>query len=197
MPSAKGKAMSDWAMQYQKNKTPQNEELLKRAFFILGAETANFHNLFRKPNQQQLLGTTVVHGDFHLHNIFFDEITGHCTFIDNETIALYLKNPVSCAKDVCKPFYMPFNSTYDDFLATIKGIDLKIWYSITLKNFVLGYISSFSQNQQLQVLQELQKMFNEFEIKPWVKFYDLAKVRKECINPIFAELIKNATPKKK
>ena len=197
MPSAKGKAMSDLAVQYQKNKTPQNEELLKRAFFILGNETANFHNLFRKSSSKQLLGTVVAHGDFHLLNIFFDEIAGHTTFIDNETIALYLKQPVSPAKDICKPFYMPFNSTYDDFLETIKGINLKTWYEITLKNFVLGYAQAFPQNQQVQVLKELQTMFNKFELKDWVNFYDLEKVRKQYINPIFDELIKNATPKKK
>lgn len=197
MPCAKGKVMSELAHQYQKNKTAQNKEILNRAFLILGKETANFHKLFNKSEKNKILGTTVAHGDFHLHNLFFDEIGGHFTFIDNETIALYLKKRINPAIDICKPFYMPFNNTYDGFRSEIEGIDLKMWYDITLKNFVTGYISIYPQNQQKQLLEELKKMFNEFDVPSWVGFYDLEEVRKKYINPIFDELIKSKDTKKK
>ena len=192
MPSAKGKVMSEWATKYQKDPSPQNKELLNRAFSILGKETANFHKLFMQAGQGKILGKTVAHGDFHLHNLFFDEIAGHFTFIDNETIALYLKNKIDPAIDICKPFYMPFNNTYDGFLAEIEGIDLKTWYEITLKNFITGYVSIYPKTQQKKLLEELKTMFNTFDVPSWVAFHDLDKVRTEDINPVFDELIKAA-----
>jgi hypothetical protein len=201
MPSAKGKALNDIIDQFRKNQSEQNKETLNRAFQILGKETANFHKLFSKPVKGKILGLTLAHGDFHLFNLFFDEIDGHFTFIDNETMARSAQNRVSPSVDITKLFFMPFSSddTYQQFRDLIKNIDLKVWHDIAIKNFALGYASAYPQNQQKQVLEELKKILNDpFEIK-WVHFNgnQLTQIRKKYINPIFDELIKNATPKKK
>lgn len=201
MPSAKGKALNDLIMQYQKQQTPQNKEMLSRAFNILGKETANFHKRFSKPVKGKIIGLTLAHGDFHLFNLFFDEIDGHFTFIDNETMAKSIKDRVSPSVDITKLFFMPFsiNNTYQQFRDLIKNIDLKTWNDIAVKNFALGYASAYPQNQQQQVLTELKAILNDpFDIK-WVDFDEdkLNQMRKKYINPIFDELIKNATSKKK
>ena len=197
MPSAKGKVLSEWALKYTENQSAQNKELLARAFLILGTEASNFHKLFNKPGKNTILGTTVAHGDFHLLNLFFDEIGGHFTFIDNETIALYLKNRVNPAIDICKPFYIPFNTNYSEFLMKLNGIDLQTWYDITLKNFITGYIKTYAENQQKQLLQELKKMFNDFDVPSWVGFYNIEEVKNNYINPIFDNLIQSKATIKK
>jgi len=194
MPAAKGKDMATLIDKFRKDQSPQNRELLNRAFTILGKETANFHKRFMKKEKAKIIGKTIIHGDFHVFNLFFDEIGGHFTFIDNETIADYLKNPASPAIDIRKLFFMPLsiNSTYQQFRDLIEGIDQQVWYDMALKNFVTGYKNAYPAAQQKEVLQELQKMFNEnFEIK-WVDFDNeqLTEIRKKYINPIFIELLK-------
>jgi hypothetical protein len=190
MPSAKGKVLSYWALEYQKNKSAQNKERLNRAFFILGKETSNFHKLFMRPERGKILGKTIAHGDFHLHNLFFDEISGHFTFIDNETIALYIKNRISPAIDICKPFFLPFNNQYYEFRYMMEGVDLRDWYNITLKNFLLGYINPYPTKDHPQILREMKEMFEVFDVPDWIHFDDVDEVRAKIINPIFGQLLK-------
>ena len=38
-----------------------------------------------KPVPGAKIGKTIPHGDFHCFNVFYDEIGGHFTLIDNET----------------------------------------------------------------------------------------------------------------
>jgi len=194
MPAAKGKDMATLINKFRLDQSPQNRELLNRAFLILGKETANFHKRFMKPEKGKKLGNTIVHGDFHLFNLFFNEIGGHFTFIDNETIANSLKKPVSPSVDIVKLFFMPFsvNPDYQQFRDLVSGIDLKTWFDIVLKNFVTGYKDAYPATEQKQVLQELQKIFTgDFKIE-WVDFYDmqLQELRDKYINPIFNELLK-------
>jgi hypothetical protein len=196
MPAAKGKDLATLTNNFRQDQTPQNKEKLNRAFAILGKETANFHKRFMKAEKGKKLSNTVVHGDFHVFNLFFDEIGGHFTFIDNETIAQSLKNPVSPSVDLVKLFFMPFstNTDYQQFRDLIAGIDLQTWFDIALKNFVTGYKDAYPAKDQKQVLQELQKMFtSDFKIQ-WVDFYDvqMKELRDKYIDPIFNELLKNS-----
>lgn len=194
MPAAKGKDLATLINKFRENQSPQNRELLNRAFLILGKETANFHKRFMQAEKGKKLSKTTVHGDFHVFNLFFDEIGGHFTFIDNETIANSLKNHVSPSVDLVKLFFMPFstNQDYQQFRDLIQDIDLQTWYDIALKNFVIGYKNAFQPNEQKQVLQELQKIFNDEFTIAWVDFYDeqLKEMREKYINPIFNELLK-------
>jgi len=194
MPAAKGKDLSTLITEFKNNQSSQNKEILNRAFAILGKETANFHKRFMKTEKGKILGKTVVHGDFHTFNLFFDPIGGHFTFIDNETIANSLNNLASPAVDLVKLFFMPFsiNTSYQQFRDLINGIELKTWLEIALKNFITGYKDAYKQTEQQQVLQELKKMFNDRFTIQWVDFDDnqLSDLRKNYINPIFDELMK-------
>lgn len=186
MPAAKGKDLSTYITQFRDNQSAQNKELLNRAFTIVGKESANFYKRF---------GKKVVHGDFHSFNIFFDPITGHTTWIDAETMANSFDTPTGPAKDIVKLFYMPFciNSTFQQFRDLIKGIDLKTWFNIAVKNFVIGYKDTYKPQEQKQVVQELKKMFMDPFTITWVDFDEqqLNNVRKTYISPIFDELLKS------
>lgn len=194
MPAAKGKDLATLITEFKNDQSEHNKEILNRAFAILGKETANFHKRFMKTEKGKILGKTVVHGDFHTFNLFFDPIGGHFTFIDNETIANSLKNPVSPSVDLVKLFFMPFsiNSSYQQFRDLIEGIDLQTWFDIALKHFVTGYKDAYKPNEQQQVLQELKKIFNDKFTIQWVDFNDqqLADIRTKNINPIFDALMK-------
>jgi hypothetical protein len=185
MPAAKGKDLSSYIIQFRDNQSAQNKELLNRAFTILGKETANFYKRF---------GNKVVHGDFHTFNIFFDPITGHSTWIDAETMANSFDKPTGPAKDIVKLFYMPFciNSTFQQFRDLIKGIDLKTWFDISIKNFVIGYKDTFKAQEQKKVIQDLKKMFLDPFTITWVDFdqQQLSNIQKKYIIPIFDELLR-------
>ncbi len=77
MPAAKGKVLSTILAEFRDNQSPQNKERLARAFRILGKETGAFHKRFMKPDPKIKVNRTVVHGDFHPFNLFYDEIGGH------------------------------------------------------------------------------------------------------------------------
>jgi len=194
MPAAKGKDLATLIHKFRQDQTKQNRELLNRAFMILGKETANFHKRFMVPEQGKQLGKTIVHGDFHVFNLFFDEIGGHFTWIDNETIALTLKSRTSPSVDIVKLFFMPFstNTDFQQFRDLIAGIGLETWFDIALKNFVTGYKDAFEKNNQKKVLQELKKIFNDPFTIQWVDFdkTQLKELREKYINPIFDTLSK-------
>lgn len=199
MPSAKGKPLNDLLDNFKKNPSPELEEQLKRAFFILGKETANFHKLYSVPTKKNLLTPTLVHGDFHFFNLFFDENAGHFTFIDNESMAKSINNKMHPSVDIVKLFFMPFsiNQTYQQFRDLIDGVNLEKWLNITVKNFVLGYANAYPKEQEQQVYAELKKIFNDPFSIAWVDFNEnqLNDIRTRYINPIFDQLMNNKTKK--
>lgn len=193
MPAAKGKPLSDLITNFNISKSPQDKETLNRAFHILGKETAHFHKRFMQSIPGKIIGNTIAHGDFHFFNLFFDNIGGHFTFIDNETMAKSIKNKVSPSVDLVKLFFMPFaiNYVYAQFRDLIKGIDLQEWFDIALKNFIKGYSEAYKKSDYKKVLEELKEIFNApFKIA-WVDFFDdqLNDIRNKYINPIFDDLI--------
>lgn len=196
MPAAKGKPLSSIIVEFRDNQSPQNQEKLARAFKILGREISAFHKQFMKKNDTNtILGKTVVHGDFHFFNIFYDEIGGHFTLIDNESMIRSMNNGVSPSVDIMTLFMMPFttDSGFTHFKDLIKGINIKTWCDIVVKNFVTGYLEPYKPTERKQVLQELKKIFNEddFSIR-WFGFDDqeLKNLREKYINPVFDEIQK-------
>lgn len=192
MPAAKGKVLSELVTNFNKDQSPQNKEMLIRAFTVLGKETAQYHKRFAKPVKGKVIGDTIAHGDFHFFNLFFDPIGAHYTFIDNETMAKSIKERVSPAVDLVKLFFMPFsiNSAYQQFRDLIDQIDLRVWFEVALRSFVIGYLQAYNQNEQKKAREELQKMFNDPFYIPWVDFYEeqLQELRAKYINPIFKQL---------
>ncbi len=199
MPAAKGKVLCSVVNEYRTNQTPQNAERIKRAYKILGTELANFHKRFSKPVSGTKIGKTVPHGDFHCFNVFYDEIGGHFTFIDNETMAASLKNLQAPDDDILKLFLGLFStSEAAERKDIIKGIDLKVWHDLAFKNFIEGYLDAWPTAEQPQVLQDLKKMFNSSKLFPWLHIdaAELQKLRTTYINPVFDEIEKQRFTKK-
>jgi len=198
MPAAKGKVLCEIVAAFRDNQSPQNAEKIKRAYKILGNELANFHKRFMKPVSGAKIGKTIAHGDFHCFNVFYDEIGGHFTFIDNETMAASLRTPLSPADDILKLFFGLFSSSEPgERKDIIKGVDLKIWHNLAFKNFIEGYLDAYVPAEQKQVLQDLKKMFNSDVVyqqyaTSWLNIDNLRlkEMRTRYINPVFDEIEK-------
>lgn len=194
MPMAEGKSLDAYITQYRDGKSSANKETLANAFFELGKEMANFYKLNMK-SSAEILGDTITHGDFHFFNIFYDG--KRFTLIDTESMAKSLTNPINPSADLIKLFFMAFsiNDAYRQFHDLIKGIDLKTWFDISLKNFIIGYKNTYPENEQSKVIQELRKIFTvPFKPIPWVDFDNdqLNEMRQKYIVPIFDELRRQA-----
>lgn len=199
MPAAKGKVLCQLVNDFRLNQSPQNAERIKRAYKILGIEMGNFHKRFMKPTKGSIIGKTIPHGDFHCFNVFYDEIGGHFTFIDNETMAASLNNLQAPDDDILKLFLGLFSTSEPEARKEIiKGIDLKTWHELALKNFLEGYLETYKPSEQKQVLSELKKMFNATATFPWlhISSEELQKLRTNYINPIFDEIEKEKFAKK-
>lgn len=193
MPAAKGKVLCELVSAFRDNQSPQNTERIKRAYKILGNELANFHKRFMQPVSGAKIGKTIPHGDFHCFNVFYDEIGGHFTFIDNETMAAALKNKVNPADDILKLFLGLFSSSEPDARKDIiKGIDAKKWHDLALKNFIEGYLDAYAPADQKQVLLDLKKMFNSDAKYLWLHIdaARLKEIREKYVNPVFNEIQK-------
>lgn len=194
MPAALGTDLAALTLKFKKNQSKENRDLLASAFLKLGEEVGQWHKRNMKTTGGNKIGKTVVHGDFHPFNIFYDANKNHVTFIDNESIASSLKEPGNVSTDLIKLFFMPFsiNDDYAQFRDLIEGIDLKTWFDISLKNFITGYKKAYAKSEQTKLLQELKDIF----IKPfsitWVDFNEdqLDNLRKEHFVPLFNELAK-------
>ena len=199
MPAAKGKVLCQLVNEYRNNKSPQNAERIKRAYKILGTEMANFHKRFMKPVQGAKIGKTIPHGDFHCFNVFYDEIGGHFTFIDNETMAASLKNLTSPDDDILKLFLGLFSTSEpQERKEIIKGVDLKVWHDLAFKSFMEGYLDAYKPDEQKQVLADLKKMFNAPSTFPWLHIdaAELQRIRTSYINPVFDAIEKQRFTKK-
>jgi len=205
MPTAKGKVLCQLVSEYRDNQSLQNAERIKRAYKILGNEMANFHKRFMQPVPGAAIGKTMIHGDFHCFNVFYDEIGGHFTLIDNETMGTSLKNKLTPADDILKPFFGLFSIVEpSERRDIIKGIDLKKWHDLAFKSFIEGYLDTYALTEQKQALQDLKIMFNSDEIYenysgntdfPSIGWLNIPspernELRTKYINPVFEEIQK-------
>jgi len=200
MPAAKGKVLCQLVNDFRLNQSPQNAEKIKRAYKILGVEMGNYHKRFMQPIAGAKIGKTIPHGDFHCFNVFYDEIGGHFTFIDNETMAASLNNLQTPDDDILKLFLGLFSASEPEARKEIiKGIDLKTWHTLSLKNFIEGYMQAYNAPDQKQVLLDLKKMFNTNDQFPWLRIdpKELQKLRTNYINPIFDTIEQEKFGKKK
>ena len=193
MPGAKGVVLCELITQFRDDQSTANANKLKKAYEILGTELSNFYKRFMTPVPGKKIGNTVVHGDFHCNNMFYDE-TEHFTFIDVETMVRSFKKPKSPKIDFMRLIFPPFSTTTTmyNFKELITGIKSKTYFNLTLKPFVRGYISTYNAHDQKQVLQELKAMFTN-NIN--VSFLDFDRnymqtLINQDITPIFNEIAK-------
>lgn len=236
LPQASGCLLSTLISEFRDNPNENNQARISKAFRQLGVELSNFHRRFMisnnftnslSPNNskdlslesKQILCETVVHGDLHYFNIIYDEQNNHFTFIDNETMCRSLKTKKSPAYDLLRLIFNPFeaNETLKKFSDLVVGIDLKLWFQISFKNFIEGYISvysksnldskdifknrfesgfeSISKNNKIikKVLNELKIFFNTNNSSIfWLSSFQrerLDEIRQNYLAPIFLEIL--------
>lgn len=194
MPAAKGAVLFDLLNEFRDDQSTKNAERIKKAYHILGVELGNFHRKFMKPIPGKKLGATVAHGDLHVHNIFYDEQTGHFTFIDNETMVRCFNKLKIPKIDFMRLIFPPFstNDTIYEFKEIIKSVKPGTYLNITLKPFIKGYISTFNAQDRKQVLHDLREIFTT-NIKADPLHFDqhyIHQIVKDYINPIFDDIEK-------
>jgi hypothetical protein len=189
MPAAKGTVLFDLLNEFRDDQSQKNAERIKKAYHILGVELGNFHKKFMKPTPGKKLGATVAHGDLHVHNIFYDEQTGHFTFIDNETMVRSFQKLKVPKIDFMRLIFPPFssNDTIYQFKEIIKGVKPGTYLNLTLTPFIKGYISAFPAQDRKQLLRDLREIFTT-NIKADPLNFDPAYIKEivtKYINPIF------------
>lgn len=194
MPAAEGMVLYDLLKEFQSNQSSKNAERIKKAYHILGKELSNFHKKFMHPTPGKILGPTVAHGDFHVHNIFYDEKTGHFTFIDNETMVRDFKTPKIPTIDFIRLIFLPFSTdnTRYQFKELLTGVEPGTYLNMVLTPFLKGYISAYKASEQKQLLNDLKNIFTgKVEAYP-LHFNEknIHKITQKYIIPIFNQIEK-------
>lgn len=132
-------------------------DLLYKSFYAFGKVKGEEHQRFMdKSNGKTLLGKSYVHGDLHLENGFSDGV--QAVEIDPETYGLSLVEKRPVAVDLFILIAFPIAHLKNQYRFP-KIIGLSKWNNLTLKPFVLGYVSNWPKDQQPQVLAELRKLY--------------------------------------
>lgn len=98
-PTASGRELDSFILDYFLSPTQENRKRVEQAYFDIGYALSKFHQRFRK-NQNDILGLTIVHGDLHHKNIFYDAATHQVILIDNEDIPFSFENLQSPIEDI-------------------------------------------------------------------------------------------------
>lgn len=181
MPKSEGIKVDSFVELYQKKQVTTQE--VEKAFYEIGRQLSAFHKKFMekyknlaKPNI--LLNQTMVQGDAHQANIFYDKKTNTVILIDNERIQNYSPRPPIW--DIQYFFFITLGLFTPAAIKNNKPF-LQDWLYLTMKNFILGYISIYDKKQQPQLINELYE---------GIKAYKDAPQYKETIDRVFNELKK-------
>ncbi len=186
MPKSEGiKASSAIALYKQKQISLQEVE---KMFYEIGRALSLFHKKFMEKYKDKaqpniLLNQTMVQGDAHQANIFYDPITNTVILIDNERIADY--SPRSPLWEIQYFFFTTLSLFTSASIKTDKPF-MKEWIYLTMKNFMLGYISAYYKEQRTQLVNELYNgMKTDTRSTPY----------KDVVDRVFNELQKVAAEK--
>ncbi len=150
MPQAQGTSLGSLMKKLKQNpkdKTTQN--IVAQAYFYLGKSMANFYKKFGS------LGKTIIQGDLHASNIFYNPKDNQIALIDNERMKKGLENPVSISEDLD---FLLFKSVFVlKWTHNLKGFPAKKWYELTIPNFIAGFLSTYSQKDVVPIFKKLTK----------------------------------------
>lgn len=164
--SAKGKMVHEFLLELlaslgmPKNpKTPLLFALTKRAFNKSGKALAKIHLKFSAhPTGPFKEMKTVIHGDYHSENIFFDPKGDRIYLIDNADLG----------KSILNPQGVDFRSDIKDFVAYVSEQETEDSLEVIkqlYESFVEGYVSVFPASRQTEVKRELQLLVTSFRVK--------------------------------
>lgn len=119
-----------------------------------------------RQNDKSIMGKTIVHGDFHPENAFYDPKTKRVTIIDNESFALSIPpyhQKLDPAVDIMK-FYgtlvASFNPSHN-YLQKAKQSQKQgeaLLHLDIIQPFVEGYLSIFTGDEKKEAYNKLQKI---------------------------------------
>jgi len=172
MPKAQGKSLLKKMLKFGMSSDASNKIIafIGAAHFDLGWTMAKFYK------DQGTLDSTVVHGDLHNGNIFYDPKFRLIILIDNELVNVALRKPCDISIDlgtlfVASPFFISF--TFKDFF---EKINLERWYTIVLTSFMFGFMSTYEQPERLDVFIKLKDLL--FKWNSWMSKDKIEKVTK-------------------
>jgi thiamine kinase-like enzyme len=184
MPKSEGIKISSLVELYKRKQI--SREKVEKIFYEIGRALSKFHNKFMdkykdKAKPGTILTPTIVHGDAHQANVFYDEKTNTVTLIDNERISSY--SPNSPAWEL-KYFFLV---TFDLFTSELIKNDQPFfndWIYITMKSFMKGYMSIYPKDQWEQIVNEVYATMKE-DKQRYEKY-------REAVDKVFNELRKEA-----
>jgi len=119
--------------------------LLKRCAEKIGRALGLFHLQFIKYNNSNspTKWTTMIHGDFHYNNVFFDAKTSRVYFIDNSG--------------------MSKGAPLEDFRHMLRLVYRSKNYSTFLLYFIKGYLSAYPTDKKIMIAKYLKETIREPE----------------------------------
>lgn len=133
------------------------QQAQNRIFYVAKA-LGSIHYGMASPTIKQALASpdfdfsnfvTAVHGDFHIGNVFFDDVTNRVSFIDNASFAASLRNPQHIMEDIFNFFRT---------LKNVSGLTPEI-YNHLIYAFIGGYISAFPESVENNLQEYLTTFF--------------------------------------
>ena len=148
MPRAPGKPVYEYVLDFFKDPTPENKARIAHIYQTIGFTMANFYKHFMKPLPGKMLGATLIHADFHIKNIFFDEQTNTVLLIDNETLT-DIENPYDIVYDILTTIHA-FSTDWPDMIAAIRTKQSleQEWFYFAPKNIIEGYLKAYADEDQ-------------------------------------------------
>lgn len=158
---AEGVELEKFVVNYFLNPSPENKQKVKQAYFDVGYVLSKFHQRFMK-NKNDILGLTVVHGDLHHRNIFYDTTTRRVILIDNELMPDSFEKPQSPMRDIA---YLIFSPNHPSLIP--KSIATKVkagsWIQLIIAPFLKGYISAYSKKDWPLLFNKLAAGIKEYK----------------------------------
>ncbi len=159
IPVAKGVLLTKTAGLFRSGQLDRGA--LRDMYFEAGKAVSNFHRAFMKPaasSAKHVLQDTMIHGDFHQDNVFFDPDAKKLRVIDNERISA--SNYAHPYNDLSYFFFHTVTAFLPSDIKADKAF-MRDWLYETLKSFVKGYVLVFDPSVKGRVVQELKEKFRD------------------------------------
>lgn len=193
-PKASGSDLFSYMNAYKDNPSDSNKMRLQKAYIASAKTLANFHKAFmkneeRRPESSSLVGVTLVHGDLHPKNIFYDELTDRIYWIDLDRLGKSILRPMSPAIDLgyilLFPFFgFPWNLIFETNIRTNK-VDIPQWFNDFYKPFIREYITTFGSDTA-RYAREVKQLLHLKKEGIW---HNRAKSLLRYLDPLLDEMI--------
>lgn len=179
MPESSGIKLDKLAQMYLEKKI--SKDMVKKIYYETGKAFSLLHKAFMHKygnlQSDKVLKTTLVHGDAHQANIFYDITNNQVIFIDNERIKNY--SPKTPSWEIEYFFFTTF-ALFTPKEVKNNTIFFNDWIYLTTKAFIQGYVSIYERQQKTNALHEI---YNELrQDKRYIQYQEgMEKALQELI----------------